>query len=56
MGFPFPPVRGGLCVWLLICVCRKVYISFGGLLLFLDGPWKKLTGLKMDHVYLLVKK
>lgn len=35
---------------------RKVYISFGGLLMFLDGPFKKLTGLRIDYVYLCVKK
>ncbi len=36
--------------------CSKVYISFGGLLLVMQGPYKKLTGLKMQAVYLLVKK
>ncbi|KAI9787180.1 MAG: DNA-directed RNA polymerases I, II, and III subunit RPABC3 [Geoglossum umbratile] len=34
----------------------KVYISFGGLLLFMQGPYKKLTPLRMDYVYLLMKK
>lgn len=34
----------------------KVYLSFGGLLLILQGPYKKLTGLKIEHLYLLVKK
>ncbi|KAK7538121.1 uncharacterized protein J3D65DRAFT_621031 [Phyllosticta citribraziliensis] len=34
----------------------KVYISFGGLLLFIDGPYKKLTPLRIDYVYLLLKK
>ena len=34
----------------------KVYISFGGLLMFLEGPYKKLTSLRIDYVYLLVKK
>ncbi|KAI9841446.1 MAG: DNA-directed RNA polymerases I, II, and III subunit RPABC3 [Thelocarpon superellum] len=34
----------------------KVYISFGGLLLYIVGPYKKLTPLRIDHVYLLMKK
>ena len=34
----------------------KVYISFGGLLLLLDGPYKKLSPLRQDYVYLLMKK
>ena len=34
----------------------RVFISFGGLLLYLDGPYKKLTGLRIDYVYLLMKK
>jgi len=34
----------------------KVFISFGGLLLFMQGPYKKLTPLRMDYVYLLMKK
>lgn len=34
----------------------KVYISFGGLLLLLDGPYKKLSPLRQDYVYLLLKK
>lgn len=35
---------------------RKVYVSFGGLLLFLEGSFKKLKALKVDHVYLLLKR
>jgi DNA-directed RNA polymerase I, II, and III subunit RPABC3 len=35
---------------------RKVYVSFGGLLMCLDGPYKKLSPLKIDYVYLLMKK
>ena len=35
---------------------RKVYISFGGLLLCLDGLYKKLSPLRIDNVYLLLKK
>ena len=34
----------------------KVYISFGGLLMSLQGPYKKLTPLRIDYVYLLMKK
>ncbi|KAK3379964.1 hypothetical protein B0T24DRAFT_176689 [Lasiosphaeria ovina] len=32
------------------------YISFGGLLMKLEGPYKRLTPLRVDYVYLLVKK
>ena len=34
----------------------KVFVSFGGLLLLLDGPYKALTSLRIDHVYLCLKK
>ncbi|KAH8912810.1 RNA polymerase, partial [Coniochaeta sp. PMI_546] len=34
----------------------NVYTSFGGLLMALHGPYKKLTSLRVDYVYLLVKK
>ncbi|CAM1511084.1 Fc.00g085970.m01.CDS01 [Cosmosporella sp. VM-42] len=34
----------------------NAYISFGGLLMSLQGPVKKLTPLRVDNVYLLVKK
>ncbi|APA12981.1 hypothetical protein EAF04_004486 [Stromatinia cepivora] len=34
----------------------KAYISFGGLLMGLEGPYKKLTPLRVDYVYLLIKK
>ncbi|PMD16569.1 RNA polymerase Rpb8 [Hyaloscypha hepaticicola] len=34
----------------------KAYISFGGLLMALEGPYKKLTPLRVDYVYLLIKK
>ncbi|MCJ1401758.1 DNA-directed RNA polymerases I, II, and III subunit RPABC3 [Xylographa trunciseda] len=34
----------------------KVFISFGGLLLYLEGPYKRLTPLRIDYVYLLLKK
>jgi DNA-directed RNA polymerase I, II, and III subunit RPABC3 len=33
-----------------------VFISFGGLLLYIDGPYKKLSSLRIDYVYLLMKK
>ncbi|ODM17872.1 hypothetical protein SI65_06660 [Aspergillus cristatus] len=33
-----------------------VFISFGGLLLYLEGPYKKLAPLRIDYVYLLLKK
>lgn len=47
--------RGRLGDVLTICN-SKVYISFGGLLLLLDGPYKKLSPLRQDYVYLLLKK
>ena len=34
----------------------KVYISFGGLLMLIEGPYRKLTGLRVDWVYLLLKR
>lgn len=34
----------------------KAYISFGGLLMAIEGPYKKLTPLRVDYVYLLCKK
>lgn len=33
----------------------KYYASFGGLLLYMEGPHKKLNALKIDNIYLLVK-
>lgn len=35
---------------------RKVYASFGGLLFYLEGPFKMLNSLRSDNVFLLVKK
>lgn len=32
------------------------FVSFGGLLLYLEGPYKKLAPLRIDYVYLLLKK
>lgn len=40
----------------LITLYRAVFISFGGLLLYLEGPYKKLAPLRIDYVYLLLKK
>lgn len=40
----------------MLMVNRQVFVSFGGLLLHVTGPYKKLTPLRVDHVYLLVKK
>jgi len=34
----------------------KAYISFGGLLMQITGPYKKLTPLRVDYLYLLIKK
>ncbi|KAI0164624.1 DNA-directed RNA polymerases and 3 polypeptide [Xylariaceae sp. FL1272] len=34
----------------------RAYISFGGLLMMLEGPYSKLTPLRVDNTYLLVKK
>ena len=36
--------------------CSKVFVSFGGLLLYVEGPYKKLTPLRIDYIYLLMKK
>ncbi|CAH0025540.1 unnamed protein product [Clonostachys rhizophaga] len=34
----------------------NAYMSYGGLLMSLSGPIKKLTPLRVDYVYLIVKK
>ncbi|KAH7349369.1 DNA-directed RNA polymerases I [Plectosphaerella cucumerina] len=34
----------------------KAFVSFGGMLMSLEGPYKKLTPLRVDYTYLLVKK
>ncbi|KAL9637166.1 MAG: hypothetical protein Q9164_002354 [Protoblastenia rupestris] len=34
----------------------KVFVSFGGLLLYMEGPYKNLSGLRQDYVYLCLKK
>lgn len=46
----------GLIGWWLTIGSRAVFVSFGGLLLFLEGPYKKLAPLRIDYVYLLLKK
>lgn len=35
---------------------RHVYASFGGLLLHIEGPHKRLSGLRHEYIYLLIKK
>lgn len=40
----------------LINVYSKAFVSFGGLLLYIEGPYKKLTPLRIDYIYLLIKK
>lgn len=35
---------------------RKVFVSFGGLLLYMEGPYKNLTSLRIDYVYLCIKR
>jgi DNA-directed RNA polymerase I, II, and III subunit RPABC3 len=37
-------------------VDRKYFASFGGLLLYMEGPYKKLNGLKIDDIYMLIKR
>ena len=39
----------------VLTVRRKYFASFGGLLLYIEGPFKKLTGLKIDNIYMLLK-
>ncbi|KAF2272977.1 RNA polymerase Rpb8 [Westerdykella ornata] len=34
----------------------KFYSSFGGLLLCIEGPYKKMTGLRIEYIYMLLKK
>ena len=33
----------------------KYFASFGGLLLYMEGPHRKLSGLKIDDIYMLIK-
>ncbi|KAH7395008.1 hypothetical protein DE146DRAFT_67831 [Phaeosphaeria sp. MPI-PUGE-AT-0046c] len=34
----------------------KYFASFGGLLLYIEGPYKKLNGLKIDDIFMLIKR
>ena len=47
---------GGREANVLWWVGRKVFVSFGGLLLYMEGPYKNLTPLRIDYVYLCMKK
>jgi RNA polymerase Rpb8 len=38
------------------CIYRQVFVSFGGLLLYIEGPYAKLNPLRIDYVYLLMKR
>jgi hypothetical protein len=48
-----PPARVSLTNDVIF---RSVFVSFGGLLLYMDGPYNKLVPLRIDYVYLLLKK
>jgi len=41
---------------MILIRASRVYTSFGGLLLQLEGPFKRLTTLRVDYVYLLMRK
>ena len=34
---------------------RKYFASIVGLLLYMEGPHRKLNGLKIDDIYMLIK-
>jgi len=34
----------------------RVFVSFGGLLLYIEGPYAKLNPLRIDYIYLLMKR
>lgn len=36
--------------------CSRAFISFGGLLCAMNGTFKKLSPLRVDYIYLLIKK
>jgi DNA-directed RNA polymerase I, II, and III subunit RPABC3 len=40
----------------ILTFCSKVFVSFGGLLLAITGSYKKLSALRVDDLYLLIKK
>jgi DNA-directed RNA polymerase I, II, and III subunit RPABC3 len=39
-----------------VLICRSVYISYGGMLMNLEGSYRKLSKLAHDNVYLLIRK
>lgn len=41
---------------IVLMLGSKCFTSFGGLLMALEGPYKKLTPLRVDYVYMLLKK
>ena len=51
------PTQSESCSLLLLLTRpSKYFASFGGLLLYIEGPFKKLTGLKIDNIYMLLKR
>ena len=40
----------------MLILGSKCFTSFGGLLMALEGPYKKLTPLRVDYVYMLLKR
>ena len=46
----------GTCYTLGELRAIREFCDDSGLLLYIEGPYKKLTPLRMDHVYLLLKK
>ncbi|GMM37572.1 DNA-directed RNA polymerase core subunit [Saccharomycopsis crataegensis] len=34
----------------------SVFVSFGGLLMCLEGPYRSLSSLKQEHVYILIRR
>ena len=51
-----PNFLARICKYVTDIDCRSVFVSFGGLLLYMDGPYNKLVPLRIDYVYLLLKK
>lgn len=48
----FPPMIGRV----VLMGGSHVYASFGGLLLHIEGPHKRLSSLRHEYIYLLMKK
>lgn len=48
--------KDGVADWLWLQKSSKAYMSYGGLLMALDGPYKKLTPLRVDYIYLLASR